>query len=120
MNNQAMEKLCKWRAVLAGWHVGSQALLDPSGKPTPGLQAMRDLMDKWLIIRVESNAIAVLLIEKGLISREVYLRQYEIEAHHLDKAMAGLFPGFRTTDLGIVIYDMELAMETITRLGFPE
>lgn len=116
---EALNQLCKWRTVIAGWHCGTAALTDSGGAPTPGLAAMRDLADKWLIMRAESNAVAQLLINKKLVTPAEYDRQLEIGAKFLDKAMAEQFPGFRSTPVGITIYDPHLAEETTHRLGFP-
>jgi hypothetical protein len=115
----ALNKLCKWRTVLAGWHTGSKALLDPSGKPTPGVQAMRDLMDKWLIMRVDNSAMAAILIKKGICTAEEFTEQVHEEARHLDKALEQLFPGFRSTEQGMSI-DIATALKTMRDKGFPE
>lgn len=108
-----LNKLCKWRAVLAGWHAGTKSM------SSPGTQAMRDLMDKWLVMRAESNALAELLIEKGVFTQAEFTGQLHNEAQLLDQAMEREFPGFRTIESGIEIYDMNLAGETMRRLGFP-
>lgn len=114
-----MNKLCKWRTVLAGWHTGSKALLNPQGKPEPGVQAMRDLMDKWLIMRVDNSAMAAILIKKGIVTAEEFTAQVYAEAEHLDAALTTLFPGFRSTENGMSI-DIEKALKTMADKGFPE
>jgi hypothetical protein len=110
----ALQQLCKWRTVLAGWHMGS-GFVD-----TPGVSAMRDLMDKWLIMRAENNAIMRLLLDKGIMTPADFQKQLEEEAVHLDEDMAQMFPGFRSSQEGIVVFDVALAQETMTRLKFPE
>ncbi|MGI4876678.1 MAG: hypothetical protein ACRYG4_04260 [Janthinobacterium lividum] len=110
----AMNKLCKWRTVLAGWHKGS------SFTDAPGTPAMRDLMDKWLIMRVEGSALARLMLDKGVFTLAEFQEQLTVEAGELDKSMAQRFPGFMSTDVGITIYDVELARVTTAKLGFPE
>jgi hypothetical protein len=109
----ALNKLCKWRTVLAGWHHGSRFRNDP------GVSAMRDLMDKWLVIRCENSALAALLIAKGVFTAKEFTAQINAEAVHLDNKMEEFFPGFRTIEAGIEVYDTKLAAETCERLGFP-
>ena len=113
MAGPMMEKLAKWRTVLAGWHNGTRSMEEP------GTNAMRDLMDKWLCMRVENNALAGLLIEKGVIALEEYQARIEHEAEWLDASLAKRFPGFKSTPTGLSI-DPALAAETMRRLGFPQ
>ena len=113
-----LNKLCKWRSVLAGWHRGT-ASLTSGGNPTPGVAAMRDLMDKWLIIRAENSALAQLLIRKRVFTGEEFTDQTMAEAGILDRQLEKLFPGFRTTDDGVVI-DPVIALETMRAKGFPD
>jgi hypothetical protein len=109
----ALNKLCKWRGVLAGWHNGTRAM------NAPGTQAMRDLMDKWLILRCETSALAALLVQKDVFTTAEFSAAVHREAAYLDKGMEDIFPGFRTSQDGVVIYDTALAQQTMQRLGFP-
>lgn len=111
---EALEKLCKWRSLLAGWHGGS-GLVD-----APGVKALRDEADHRLIVRVELNALLGLLIQKGVFTVEEFDRALEVEAKQYDKEMAVKFPGFRATAAGLEIFSMDLAQTTMKRLGFPE
>jgi len=115
----ALNKLCKWRLIFAGWHRGSATLIT-GGKPTPGVAAMRDLMDKWLIMRVENSALAVLLRDKGIFTQEEFYNAIMKEAKILDKEMESVFPGFSTNEDGVVISDIKLAQKTMRDKGFPE
>jgi hypothetical protein len=115
----ALNQLCKWRTVLAGWHRGTAALTDSGGVPTPGVPAMRDLMDKWLIMRAETNAMMQIMLKKKIVTPQEIDDQIEIEARLLDEQMAKVFPGFRSSPHGITIYDARLADATTHRLGFP-
>ena len=108
-----LNKLCKWRSVLAGWHTGTRSMQEP------GTKAMRDLMDKWLVMRCENSAIVALLIGKGVFTTEEFNKQLNDEAAHLDKAMERAFPGFRAADHGVTIFDVKLAEQTMKLLGFP-
>jgi hypothetical protein len=107
-----LNKLCKWRSVLAGWHNGTKTL------NSPGTSAMRDLMDKWLIMRAEGSAIAALLVRKGIFSGEEFTDQVMAEAAILDRQLETVFPGFRTTENGVSI-DLAVAQETMRKKNFP-
>ncbi len=114
----ALNKLCKWRMVLAGWHSGTKSL-QTGGKATPGVAAMRDLMDKWLIMRAENSAIVALLVQKGVCTADEFHSAIMEEAAKLDKDMERVFPGFRTSEEGVVVYDAVLASQTMADMGFP-
>jgi hypothetical protein len=108
-----LNKLCKWRTVLAGWHLGTKTVDEP------GVAAMRDLMDKWLVMRVENSALAVLLFRKGVFTAEEYTKQINAEAMVLDNRMELAFPGFRAVSEGVEVYDVELANKTVKDKHFP-
>lgn len=108
-----LEKLCHWRGVLAGWHDGTMTL---QGK---GCQAKRDLSERWLIMRAEVSALSELLLEKKIVTLEEFRARVDEEACSLDAMLGELFPGFRTSEFGMEIYDAKLARETMNRLGFP-
>jgi hypothetical protein len=108
-----LNKLCKWRMVLAGWHAGTRSMQEP------GTKAMRDLMDKFLIARCESSALAALLIAKGVFTEQEFTDQIQQEARHLDQIYEQLFQGMRTSEDGVVFYDIKKANETMKTLGFP-
>jgi hypothetical protein len=108
-----LNRLCKWRSVLAGWHLGT------GPKTTPGVQAMRDLRDLTMLLRVETNALTKLLLDKGVFSNDELLKQIIEEAEHYEEVMAEKFPGMRAVDDGVAIYNVALAQQTMARLGFP-
>lgn len=114
-----LNKLCKWRIIFAGWHLGSKTLTT-GGKSTPGVAAMRDLMDKWLIVRAENSALAILLCDKGIFTQEEFYNAIMKEAALLDKEMEKLFPGFATNEDGVYISNVKLAQQTMINKGFPE
>lgn len=109
----ALNKLCKWRSFFAGWHLGTRPSADA------GTKAMRDLMDKWIILRAEGNAMASLLLDKGVFTRAEYGEWVHSAAADLDAVFEQSYPGFRTSELGLVIYDVDRANQTMARMGFP-
>lgn len=108
-----LEKLSKWRMILAGWHAGTQSI------HSDGVRAMRDLMDKFLVTQVSQRTLTELLLEKGVFSEAEYEAMLDAQAAALDRQLEAFFPGFRTTRHGVQIDDPKLAAETTRRLGFP-
>lgn len=111
--DRALQKLAKWRGLLAGWHLGTQAT------DAPGVRAMRDLRELVLILRAENSALVSLLAQKDVFTSLEFTEALGREAALLDGDMARHFPGFRTSAQGVVVHDPELAAETTARLGFP-
>jgi hypothetical protein len=113
MATDPLNRLCKWRMLLAGWIAGTRSI------EQDGTKGLRDLMDKFLMARCEGNAFAALAIKKGLFTAQEFRAQLDREADYLNTTYERLFPGFKTSDQGIVIYDLDMAQETMKRLGFP-
>lgn len=111
MTRPKLNKLLKWRSILIGRIIGSRSIDDPQAI------GMRDIIDKLLILRVENTVIMNLLIRKGITSPSVIYDQMEQEAEELDKIYEGIFPGMRTTDYGVEVFDKELAAKTME--GWP-
>lgn len=109
-----LNKLCKWRSIFSGWMFGSKAI------NAPGVQAMRDFAEKWLVMRAENNAVMQLLLAKGIVTQEEFHAQLMLEAEFLDRQMEHQFPGMRTIADGVEFYDMLLAEKTMHDKGFPE
>lgn len=109
----ALNRLCKWRTVFAGWMFGSQP---ESYGPT---QAMRDFTDARLIQRAEVSALVTLLIEKGVFTVDEMNEAVAREADFLSKSLERKFPGAKATDVGLEIFDAKVFLETCQRLGFP-
>ena len=108
----ALERLCKWRSVFAGWQLGTRS--DTDG-PT---RAVRDHRELSMVMRVELSAIVELLIERGIITRASFTEAVEREAVRLDRDYQQRFPGFESTDHGMAL-DPTKAQETMRRLEFP-
>lgn len=108
-----LNKLCKWRSIFAGWMFGTRAM------NAPGTAAMRDLAEKWLIMRAENNAILGLLLERKLFTESEFRKRLDKEADWLDRQQERNFPGMRTNEDGVVFYDLDMANKTMADLGFP-
>lgn len=98
----ALNKLCKWRSVFAGWQLGTRLDGDAECK------AVRDHREVTILLRTEVNALAGLLIAKGVFTAEEFTERVVDEAQALDAAYEDKFPGMRSTEHGIV-YDSRAA-----------
>jgi hypothetical protein len=74
----ALNRVAKWRGVLAGWQLGTRAKGDPES------DAVRDHREATILLRVEVTALTGLLLEKGLITQEELQNAYEGEANFLN------------------------------------
>lgn len=110
--DSALQKLCKWRNVFAGWQLGTRAKTDGESR------AVRDHRELSIILRVEVTAMTDLLIQNGLITPEEFQAAVEREAIQLDKDYERRFPGFSTSLDGVHMKMPEVA-ETMRKMGFP-
>lgn len=102
----ALNRLAKWRSVFAGRWLGTRSNTDPE------CIAVRDVIEKLLILRVEVTALTALGIARGDFSREQLQQQIAIECAHLEAGLERQFPGFTSTDIGMDI-DTAKAVETM-------
>lgn len=103
--SKILNRLCKWRAVFAGWQLGSRPKTDPEAA------AVRDATDARLLMRVEITALVALLVQKGMFTATEFAAQTEVEAECLMELLEKKFPGFRATDDGIMM-DPQIAQKT--------
>lgn len=103
--SRALNKLCKWRSVFAGWQLGTRPKTDPE------CQAVRDQREAWLLLRAENTAFLRILFEKKICTVEEFQQALLIEAQALDESLEQRFPGFKTTEDGIDM-DVKVAAET--------
>jgi hypothetical protein len=94
-----LNRLAKWRAVLAGWQLGTRPKGDPEG------DAVRDHREVTLLMRAELNAFTQLLINKGILDKQEFLNQLYTEAILLELAYQQKFPGAKATDIGMEFDD---------------
>lgn len=99
-----LEKLCKWRTILAGWQLGTRQKGDPES------DAVRD-REVSILLRAEVSALLKVLIDKGVCTEAEFQDVLEGEAKALDAMYEEKFPGFRSTPQGMEI-DVERAKET--------
>jgi len=87
--SDTLQRLCKWRAIFAGWQLGTRVKEDPEA------QAVRDQRELTLLLRAELSALTALLIEKGIIGQEQFAAQIDREAELLMASLERRFPGAR-------------------------
>jgi len=93
----AVQRLGKWRVLLTGWQLGTRPKGDPEG------DAVRDLNEARLMLRVEVTALVSLLTSKGAFTLDEFADQVEAEADLLCMAYEAKFPGVRAVDHGLEI-----------------
>lgn len=103
---KSMERLCKWRVILASWQCGM------NNHDSPEFKAVEDHRELTLLMRAELNAIVRLLTDKGFFTIEEWQRQMLEESGHLNKAIEGKFPGLVASDNGVIVKTIE-AEETM-------
>jgi len=85
--SETLQKLCKWRVIFAGWQLGTRSRDDPEA------QAVRDQRELLLLLRVEVNALTVLLLRRRMMTEAEFAAAIDIEAEHLMRALEKKFPG---------------------------
>jgi hypothetical protein len=93
----ALNRVAKWRGLLAGWQLGTR----PKGDPE--CDAVRDHREVTILLRVEGSALTGLLLAKGLITQAEWETALAQEANLLNAAYARRFPGVTATDSGLVL-----------------
>lgn len=93
--SDALNRLCKWRSVFAGWQLGTRLETDPEA------QAVRDHRDLSMLLRVEVSALTALLLDKGVFTHEELEGQLIDEAEMLNKMYEQRFPGAMATNAGM-------------------
>lgn len=110
--SRAMQKVSRWRTVLASWQLGTRS--DTDGE----CRAVKDHREATILLRLELNALTALLVRKGVFKEKEFTEQLIQEADFFDKTMEKRFPGFRTSESSV---DMNVpeALQTIQKYNFP-
>lgn len=99
---RALNRLAKWRSLLTGWQVGTRPLGDAES------DAIRDMQEFRLLIRVEVSSLARVLVAKGIMTEDEFDEAMEYDALLLDEAMTRRFPGMKSSDEGLVMNPAEV------------
>lgn len=108
--DEAIQRVAKWRAVFVSWQLGTRRKEDPEAS------ALRDHREVTILLRVECNALANLLITKGICTQEEFTQAVAEEAEQLNLAYEQKFPGF-TAQLDGIHIDLPEGMETMKRFA---
>lgn len=92
----SLNRLTKWRALFAGWQLGTRPETDPE------CQAVRDHREATLGLRAEVSTLTALLRDKGVFTYDEFLAELGKEAEGLSQDLARRFPGVEATDDGLV------------------
>lgn len=91
----ALNHLTKWRSVFTGWQLGTRLNDDPE------CQAVRDHREVTILLRVESNALITLLLDKGIFTTDEWHQTVIKEVGVLEEYYEARFPGMKATDDGM-------------------
>lgn len=94
---RALNRVAKWRTLLAGWQLGTR----PKGDPE--CDAVRDHREVTILLRTEQSALIGLLVAKGLITAQEWDTALTQEANLLNADYERRFPGVRATDDGLAM-----------------
>lgn len=92
----ALNRLSKWKALFAGWQLGTR----PKGDPE--CDAVRDHREATLMLRAENNAIIALLVAKGIFTAAELKDAVTAECELFNTDLETRFPGVRAGDLGLL------------------
>lgn len=109
----SINRLAKWRSVFTGWQLGTRPRGDGES------EAVRDHREVTMLMRVELNALARILIDANVMTADTWARVLGEEAEYLSTAYEAKFPGAKAVDDGIEI-DTETFHATTKRMGFPQ
>lgn len=84
---RALNLLAKWRSLFAGWQLGTRPLTDP--------------------VCAELTALALVLLDKKIITVQEWERYLERAADDLSSTLATRFPGVTANDHGLHIDPLE-------------
>ena len=101
---RALNILAKWRALFAGWQLGTRPITDAE------CNAVRDHREATLIHRAELTALASLLIDKKVFTAHEWDVWLERSAEQLCIDLTKRFPGVTAHDAGLHIDPLEAAV----------
>lgn len=94
-SRRSLNRLAKWRALFAGWQLGTRVIGDPE------CDAVRDHREATIFHRAELSALTGLLIKKGVFTAEEFDAALAREADQLSQDFELRFPGVKATDIGL-------------------
>lgn len=95
MDKEALEVLAKWRAA---W-----GMMATMGTSAAFERCIRDMAEHLLMQRAELNALANLMVQKGVFAATEFTAQVEVEAELHSKVLEQSFPGFSASVAGLTL-----------------
>lgn len=111
-NFRVLNRLAKWRKFFASWQLGTTS----EGNGT--YRAVADHREATIMLRAEVSALSTILANKGVFTRDEYMRALLDEANRLSAEYEDKFRGWKATDAGMEM-NLPAASETMRRMGFP-
>jgi hypothetical protein len=93
----ALNRLAKWRTLLAGWQLGTRTDTDPEAA------AVRDQREALLLLRCEVTTLVGLLLEAGIFTTDQLNEGLIHEAGLMETDLERRYPGVRATDNGLTM-----------------
>lgn len=112
----AMNRLCRFKVVLARWQLGGGGNLDASD---PEFDAVCDQRALLLILRAEVNALLSLLVDTRIIKHADFDKALEASANRDNTNLSLRFPGYYGTDEGLAV-DVQIAAATAKKYRLNE
>lgn len=109
-----MNRLCKWRRVFVWWQLG-RSRFSGSQSTDAEANAIADHREVTMLLRAEVNALAALLVEKGIITTLEWTVKVGEEADALATVYQLKFPGIRATADGL---DLNTSIAADTMQGW--
>jgi len=106
----ALNRVTKWRSVLAGWQLGTRSIEDAEAR------AVRDHREITMLMRAELNAMLQMMLAKEIFTDDEWMQTLLDEVERMDRDFEHRFPGFKATHYGMDI-DVQIARETMK--GWP-
>jgi len=121
MLDKALNRLTKWRRLLAAWHHGARVLLpgqSPKLDSSAEVAATIDSEERLLIFRAELSALTSLLIQKGVISVQEFNHSTIAAADDLNMQLSKAWPGISADATGLTF--SYLGVVTMNERGFKD
>jgi hypothetical protein len=94
---RALQRLTRWKTLLAGWQLGTRTLEDPVAA------AVRDHREQTLLTKNTADALTQALIDKGVLTEDEFVAAQEKAANRQCEAYERRFPGVSATETGLNI-----------------
>jgi len=117
MNNKILEIASKLRQI---GRLQVSRILGTVSNTNGAYKALIDLLERSYFMRVEANALAGILIKKGLLTQEEWLAQLEEEYEHYFKELSKQWPEVEFHPQSFVIKDFDTFKKRVAEEAWPK